>query len=205
MVGAAGFAHKPEVALYLPPFALAANALVGVCARILAVVNIAAAQKLVYLAVGGDKLAKRLCLQHRLAHESIVLHAAAVVGESADELRRLLHFRKLSSLTLHAYRAVGQHVYHGVAPDYLKLLFKVLSAVRCGAQIRHRAHAGVAARRRRHAAGFYRLLIRKTRFSQMNVYICETGNNETIMKFGVHVGGKRLTIDSFEAAVGEKL
>ena len=58
MIGAACLAHQLEIALQLPPLTLAADALVPVGAGIRAVVDIAAVQEGVVLAVRGDELAE---------------------------------------------------------------------------------------------------------------------------------------------------
>ena len=79
MVAAARLGGKLQVPGDGAPFALAANALVPMSLGVSAVVNIAAVEQAVVLAVGGDELAQVLGPQHRLPHHRPVLHATAVV------------------------------------------------------------------------------------------------------------------------------
>lgn len=174
MVGAARLAHQLEIALQLPPLALTADALVPVGAGIRAVVDIAAVQEGVVLTVRGDELAEACRLAHRGAHHVRILHAAAVVGKAGDVGRELLHVRKLPAAAVRGDRAVGRHVNDRIRADALQLGGKRLQTVRRRIQIGHGAHAAVSAVRRSKRAGRNGLLIRKTRLTEMYMYIYET-------------------------------
>ena len=174
MVGAARLAHQLEIALQLPPLALAADALVPVGAGIRAVVDVAAVQEGVVLAVRGDELAEARRLAHRGAHHIRILHAAAVVGKAGDIGCELLHVRKLPAAAVRGDRTVGRHVDDRIRADALQLGGKRLQTVRRRIQIGHGAHAAVSAVRRSKRAGRNGLLIRKTRLTEMYMYIYET-------------------------------
>ena len=174
MIGAACLAHQLEIALQLPPLALTADALVPVGAGIRTVVDIAAVQEGVVLAVRGNDLAEACRLAHRGAHHIRILHAAAVVGKAGDVRRELLHVRKLPAAAVRGDRAVGRHVDDRIRADALQLRGKRLQTVRRRIQIGHGTHAAVSAVRRSKRAGRNGLLIRKTRLTEMYMHIYET-------------------------------
>lgn len=105
-----------------------------------------------------------------------------VVRKAADVRGHRRHVRELRAALPARYRAVGQHVYDGVALYYVQLLRERRRVLRHGAEVRHGADGGVTAPRRGLGAGGYRLLIRKTRLSKMYMHINKTGNNEIIIK-----------------------
>ena len=80
MVVASRLLAERQVACDLAPLALGADALVAVGPGVRPVVDDAAVQQAVVLAVGDDELAQRLGAQHRLAHQRVVLYAVPVVG-----------------------------------------------------------------------------------------------------------------------------
>ena len=85
---------EPEVPGDRPPLALGADAAVAVGAGIRAVVDIAAVQEAVVLAVRGKDLTEAAALHHGLAHEAFRLHAAAVVGKRDDTWREPVKIRE---------------------------------------------------------------------------------------------------------------
>ena len=76
---ATGLFGQRDVAFHLLPLALGADALVPVRTAVFAVVDIAAPQQVVHLAVGHDRPAGFCRPAHRLLHQFVGLHAAAVV------------------------------------------------------------------------------------------------------------------------------
>ena len=62
-----------------------------------------------------------------------------------------------------------------LAGAFGNLGFEILKAVGHRIKVRHGAYAGVSARGRRHRTGLYTLLIKKTRLSEMDMHITETG------------------------------
>ena len=143
-------------------------------AGIRTVVDIAAVQEGVVLTVRGDELAETCRLAHRGAHHVRILHAAAVVGKAGDVGRELLHVRKLPAAAVRGDRTVGRHINDRIRADALQLGGKRLQTVRRRIQIGHGAHAAVSAVRRSKRAGRNGLLIRKTRLTEMYMYIYET-------------------------------
>ena len=182
VVAAAGLAHQRQIPRHLPPLALRGDALVAVQSRVLAVVNAAAAEQGVVLAVRADQLAQPLRLAHRGAHHVVGLHAAPVVGKRADIGRHGRHVGKHLALLPHRNRPVGQHLHAGVARDDAALRFERFETVRHGVQVRHRAHRAVAAVRRRARARVDRLLIGKTRLAEVNMHIRKAGEHVEGMK-----------------------
>lgn len=150
--------------------------------RVFPVVDIAAAQEGVVLTVCGDGLSEPFRLEHGRAHQLRRLHAVPVVRKAADLRGHVGHVGELGALLPARYRAVGQYVYDGVTLYYVQLLRECGCVLRHGTEVRHGADGGVAAPRGSLGAGFYRLLIRKTRLSKMYMHIDKTGNNKTIIK-----------------------
>ena len=91
MIAAAGLCDKLQIARDLPPFGFAADAAVSVLPGIFAVVDIAAVQQTVVLAMGDDQFAEISGAAHGLQHDLIGLYAAAVVGKARDIGRHGLH------------------------------------------------------------------------------------------------------------------
>ena len=91
MVGAANFLHQLQVTGNLTPLALGADAPMAVCLGVHAVVDVAAKEQVVVLAVCGDDFAQFLGLHHGLAHHFLALHAPPIIGEGGNVLRHGLH------------------------------------------------------------------------------------------------------------------
>ena len=81
VIAAARLPHQFQIPLDGPPLALGADAPMSVGAGISAVVDVAAPQQGIVLAVGHDQLAEALGLQHGAAHHITILNALSVVGE----------------------------------------------------------------------------------------------------------------------------
>ena len=81
VIGAARLPHQLQIALDLPPLALRADAPVSVGTGVGTVVDIAAPQEAVVLAVRHDELAEAFRRLHGAAHHAVALDASAVVGE----------------------------------------------------------------------------------------------------------------------------
>ncbi len=175
VVGAARRGGELEIPRDLAPLAFRADAPVPVRLGVGAVVEIAAAQEAVVLAVGGDELAERLGALHRLAHQPLVLYAVPVVGKGDNERRQSFQIGKLASRLADGDGGVGADRDARVARDDRGLLAQMPDAVRHGVEVRHCAHSGIASARRGAAAARDRLLIRKTRLAKMHMHVAKTG------------------------------
>jgi len=180
VVAAACFLREREVARDRPPLALGRNAPEAVRERVTAPVDDPTAGKRVVLAVRGDDLPEPLCLEHRRLHQRRVLHAAPVVGKRRDERSHGPHIGERLALFADRQRA-ERHYLHARAPaDAVELRFEVFEGIRHRVHVRHRAHVREPAARRRERAGLDRLLIRKTRLSQVHMHVDEAGNEDAI-------------------------
>ena len=172
VVLAAGLFGQRDVALHLPPLALGADAPVSVLAAVVPVVDIPPAQQFIDLAVGHDGFADGRRTAHRLLHQLVRLHAAAVVGES-DHLRgQGREIDQLAATALpHRDRAVRLHTHRGVAADDRQLLAERRRRIGRRAEVGHRTDRGVTPAGRRGRTGGYGLLLRETRLAQVDVDI----------------------------------
>ena len=172
MVLAAGLLRERDIALHLPPLALRTDAFMPVFAAVDPVVDITAPQQVVDLAVGHDGLADRRGPAHRLLHQFVRLHAAAVVGKS-DHLRS--QSRKVDQLAAAALsqrdRAVGFHAHHGVAADDRQLFAERRRRIGRRAEVGHRADRSVASPGRRRGTRGDGLLLRETRLAQVHMHV----------------------------------
>ena len=226
MEGAARLLREAQVALNLAPLALGAYAPVAVRPRVGPVVDVPALQERIHLAVRGEEVPRLRALRHAAAHHVLVLHAAPVVGEGRGQAVHTPDIRHLAALFAHGQRAVGIDLDEGVPLDYRELLRQTLRAVRHRVQVRHGAEGRVPAPRGRRRAGRNRLLIRKTRLSQMNMDINKTGKNTAIIEIenrnavrgndtGLHagdnaagdlkVGGNKTPLEEHFAALYDEL
>ena len=175
VIAAARLPHQFQIPLDGPPLALGADAPMSVGAGISAVVDVAAPQQRIVLAVGHDQLAEALGLQHGAAHHITILNALSVVGESHHIGGHGVQVRQFPALLAFRDGPVGQNADHGVFLNGVQLHLQRLHAVRHRVQIRHGAYGGIAAVGRRQRAGADGLLIRKTRLPKMYMHINETG------------------------------
>ena len=175
VVGAARFLGKLHVARDLPPFALRADAAVPVGAGIRTVVDVAAAEQGIVLAVRGKDFAEAAALGHRLAHHALGLHAASVVGKGDDVWRHARKVCELLALFADRDRPVGVNMDERVLLDERALKIQRIDTVGDGVQVRHSGNVGEAAVRGSQRAGADGLFIRKSRLSKMNMNINETG------------------------------
>ena len=81
MIATARLPHQLQIPLNGPPLALGADAPVAMGLGIGTVMDIAAPQEGIVLAVGHDQLAQALGLHHGAAHHVAVLNAFSVIGE----------------------------------------------------------------------------------------------------------------------------
>ena len=114
-----------------------------------AVVDIAAVQQAVVLAMRHNQLAQRLGALHGLPHPVRVLDALAVIGESHYIGGHGFQIRQRLPLFPLRNRAVGQDPHHRVLFDGIQLRSEVFQAVRHRVQVRHGTHHGIAAVGRR--------------------------------------------------------
>ena len=98
--------------------------------------------------------------------------------------RQCLHVRQRFAEFAARDRAVGDYLYAGALFNGVKLRLKRLYGVRHRLQIGHGADGAISAVSCGAAAGFDILLIRKTRFAEMNVHVRETGKNMEGIKAG---------------------
>ena len=138
-------------------------------------VDIAAAQKTVVLAVGDDQFPQGIGLPHGRFHHAGILHAPAVIGEGDHLGGQSFHIGKNLPLLSFGNGGVGVDGNAGTLLNSLQLGIQILKAVRNRIQVGHGAHRGVAPMGRRPGAGENRLLIRKTRLSEMHMHITKAG------------------------------
>ena len=178
MVAAACHPAQLEVALYLPPFALGADAPVPVRGGVASLVDVASAEQRVVFAVGRYYAAEFCAEFHCAEHHLPVLDSASVVRERDALPSERLEVDKFRSLAPFGYRCVGEHLYHGVPVYYLLLCGESSGAVRYGVEVRHRAYRGVAAPRRGHTAAAYGLLVGISGLAQVHVQVYEAAAYE---------------------------
>ena len=188
MVGAAGLPHQVQVPRDLPPLAFRADAPVPVGPGIVPVVDIAAAEESVVLAVGGDDLAQAFGFLHGGAHDIIPLDAAAVVGKSRHQGGQRRKIGQLLPFSPPGDGPIGHHPHPGTLPDPPELGLQMRRAVGGRVHVGHGADQAVAPPGRRPGARFDGLFIRKTRLSKMDMNINEAGKNETMIPMDGNAG-----------------
>ena len=144
------------------------------------VVDVAASQQAVVLAVGDDQLAQRLCALHGLAHQPAVLYAVPVVGKGDHPVGKSLQIGDFLSPFAHGDGGIGIDGDTGVPLDDLALAAQVFRTVRHGIEVRHGAHGGIAAAGGGPAAGGDRFLIRKTRLAKVHMHVAKTGQKDIL-------------------------
>ena len=182
MIGAAGLLHQFQIPGDGAPFAFGADAPVAVLTGIIAVMDIAAVQEGIVLTVGHDEFVQCLGLEHSLLHFLPALDTLAVVGKGYYIGCHSFHIRKLFAFFLAGDGAVRVNADHAVPPDDIQLLFQMCLAVGDRIQIGHGANCGIAASGSSQRAGQDRLLIRKTRLSEMHMHITKAGNNNVFRR-----------------------
>ena len=175
MVRAAGLLRQTHVPGDGAPFALRADAPVTVGAGVRPVVDIAAPQQAVVLAVGRPYFPQAAAFLHGLPHDALRLDAPSVVGEGDHIRGHTGQIRQMFPLLAHSDRAVGVDMYRRRLRDQPLLERQRGAAVRNGVQIGHGGHVGKASVSGGHRAGADGLLIRKSRLSKMYMHIHETG------------------------------
>ena len=175
---ATGLFGQRDVAFHLLPLALGADTLVPVRTAVFAVVDIAAPQQVVHLAVGHDRPASFCRPAHRLLHQFVGLHAAAVVREADNIGREGREIDQLAGAPLpHRDTAVRHDPHHGVAADDLGLRTKRIGRIGRRVQVRHRTDRRVSAPCGRGRSGGDGLLLRESRFAQVDVHVHESRNH----------------------------
>ena len=177
VVGAAGLLHQLQIPGDLPPFAFGADAPVAVGFGVVAVVDISPSQQGIDLAVGDNGFPQCLGTEHGLPHQTVTLHAPAVVGKSHHARRHALQVGKHPALFAHGDSAIGIDMDAGGFLNDTALNLQILHAVRHRVQVGHGADRGIAAPGGRPAACGDSLLIRKTRLSEMHMHITKAGKN----------------------------
>ena len=163
-----------------------------------------AVEQSVHLTVRGDHLADRFTPLHQLPHQGTILHAAAVIGKASDIGGKSFYIGRYLPAFSHRQRTKRHHAHHSVPFDALCLCAEIFGTVRHRLEIRHGTDRGIAAVCRRHGAGTDRLLIQKSRLTEMHVYIRKTGENRTIAKITAHKAvrksrmGNRIAVPFFD-------
>ncbi len=206
VVGTPRFAHQLQVALHLAPLALRRDPPMAVRAAVVAVVDVTAAKQFVRLAVGHDLAARPLHAEHRLAHERLLLHAAAVVREAGHLRSQCSEVDQLTAALLSAGDgAVGDHPHPGVAPDGLQLSLQVFRRIGRRVQVGHGADGGISAPGGRSRTRRHGLLGRESRLAQMHMHVDQP--RQDVAAPAVDRAGVRRTgsgPDSRHAAFGDR-
>ena len=129
MVRNAGFLHQLQVPLNLPPFAFGADALVAVGAGVAALVDIAAPEQGVVLAVSDNGFAQSLGPEHGLTHGDLALDAPAIVGKAHHIGSHALQVGEGIALLAHGDGTVGIDMDAGGTVNDIPLKLQVLYAV----------------------------------------------------------------------------
>ena len=145
MVAAAGFLCQLQIPGNLHPLAFGADAPVTVSLGVSAVVDVAAPQQVVDLAVRHNHFAQRFGAEHGGGHHFVRLHPLAVIGESDAGGSHALQVGKTFALLPHGDGAIGMDVDAGIPVNERLLLFQMSRAVGDGVQVGHGTHIGVAA------------------------------------------------------------
>ena len=145
MVLAAGLFRERDVAFHLPPLAFRTDALMPVLTAVLPVVDIAAPQQVVDLAVRHDRLPDLRSTAHRLFHQAVRLHAAAIVRKADDLGRQRREIDQTAAAALpHRDAAVGDYAHDGIAADDVGLRTERLRSIGRRVQVRHRTYRRIA-------------------------------------------------------------
>ena len=135
-------------------------------------------QKMIVFAMRCNGFAQGADPVHDFQHESFVLDAASVIREPDHMIQHPGIIRTFP----HAFPSqgegtVGIDMDQGILLDAIQLYTQVVRCIRDRVQVRHGAKIRVSRRRACHSPCPYGFLIRKPRFPQVNMYICETGSN----------------------------
>ena len=144
MVGAAGFPCQLQIPGNLPPLAFGADTPVAMGLGVSAVVDVAAPQQVVDLAVGHNHLAQCLGPEHGGGHHFLRLHPLAVIGEGDAVGGHALQVGQALALLPQGDGTVGVDMDAGIPVNELLLLLEVGRAVGDRVQVGHGAHIGVA-------------------------------------------------------------
>ena len=171
-----------------------------VLTAILTLVDVAATQQFVHLAVGYDRLTETLGLLHRTQHILVTLHPATIVRETDDRRGHRRHFGRLATTLLsHRDATVGDHLNDGIPFDEVELLLEVGSRVGCGVEVGHGTDGGITATSRRRRTGGNGLLVAKARLTQVDVDIDQTRHHDgtrQIDHFVTHFGDRGIDHNS---------
>ncbi len=144
--------------------------------RVFPVVDVAAPNQGIVLAVGGDDLSKGPAPLHQGPHHALALHALSIVAEGDHPGGQGLEVRRLLPALAFGQSGVWVEVDQVPGrPDQPFLFLQVFYAVRHGIQVGHGADRRIPAPGRRHAAGQHGFLIRKPGLSEMHMHVTETG------------------------------
>ena len=172
MVLAAGLFRERDVTFHLPPLAFRTDALMPVRTAVLPVMDIAAPQQVVDLAVRHDRLPHLCSAAHRLFHQAVRLHAAAIVRKADDLGRQRREIDQTAAAALpHRDAAVGDYAHDGIAADDVGLRTERLRSIGRRVQVRHRTYRRIASAGRGRRTRRNGLLLRKPRFAQVDMHV----------------------------------
>lgn len=119
-----------------------------------------------------DRLPHLCSAAHRLFHQAVRLHAAAIVRK-ADDLGRQRHKIDQPAAAALPYRnaAVGNYAHDGIAADDVGLRTERLRSVGRRVQVRHRTYRRIASAGRGRRTRRNGLLLRKPRFAQVDMHV----------------------------------
>ena len=170
------------------------------------VVDVAAAQQRVVLAVRGEDDILPGGGGHGSEHHVVPLHPAAVVGEGDAAALQRSEVHRLQALAAAGDGSVGEDLDAGVSVDDLLLEGEGLRAVGHGVEVGHRADGRVAAVCGGQRAGADGLLVALAGLPEMDVDIHEAGGNKLPAAIdGLGAGGlKDGRADGGDAAVAHE-
>ena len=174
MQSAAGLFAEAYVAFYLSPLALGADAFVSVLCSVESVVDVAAAQQTVHLAVFHYHASRSGTFFHGATHQRLALYAAAVVGEADHSWCKFLYINEFTlAFTVEGDTCVGMNANAAVACDNVLLLLEVLHAVWGRIGVRHGKYIGVAGSSSGSTSAQNGLFLSISGLSEMHMHIDE--------------------------------
>ena len=142
-----------------------------------AIMDVASAEQTVHFAVLYDDAPYGCNALHRLAHQSLVLNTATIVGEAGNKRTQLLNIYKFTLAFLAEGDAcIWMNANEAVARNNGCLQGQMLECVRSGIEVGHGEHITVAGTHSRTRAGEDTLLVFKTGLAEVNMQIHQCRN-----------------------------
>ncbi len=170
MQPATRFFAQADVSFYLAPLALGADAAMVVGLGVHAIMDVASAEQTVHFAVLYDDAPYGCNALHRLAHQSLVLNTATIVGEAGNKRTQFLNIYKFTLAFLAEGDAcIWMNANEAVARNDGCLQGQMLECVRSGIEVGHGEHITIAGTHSRTRAGEDTLLVFKTGLAEVNM------------------------------------